>query len=288
MPEGNSIISLGDLSKPATVLIEKVSNAIGVLYEPRRIVNRAEAEAKAEKIKCMASIELNEIQQRAIDRFVQQEAKKQENIEQITAQAAINIPPEAKTEDLEEDWIAHFFDRCEKVSDEQMQSLWSRLLASEATKPGSYSKRTVDFIATMDKSDADLFTKFCQFIWVIGDATPLIFDSSNEIYTKHGITFASLKHLDSIGLISFDSSGGYRRYKFPKNTIIFYYGLPTLLEFHKENDNQINVGKVLLTQAGRELVNICCSERNQEFYEYAIDNLSRQNIILSSALTNKK
>ena len=53
MSEGNSTVSLGDLAKPATVLIEKVSNAVGVLYEPRRIKKKAEAEAEAEKIKAL-------------------------------------------------------------------------------------------------------------------------------------------------------------------------------------------------------------------------------------------
>ncbi len=287
MSDGNSIVNLGDLAKPATVLIEKVSNAVGVLYEPRRIRKKAEAEAEAEKIKALAGIELSEIQQRGIERLVHQEARKQENIEKITAKAASELPPDAKTDELEEDWIAHFFDRCDKVSNEQMQSLWSRLLAGEATNPGTYSKRTVDFIATMDKSDADLFTKFCQFVWVVGEVTPLIFDEQADIYTSQGINFTSLKHLDSIGLISFESTSGYRKLGIPKQAMIFYYGLPTLAEFTKEKDNEIKVGKALLTQAGKELVSICGSQRNQEFYEYAIEKLSKQNITLLTALPNK-
>ncbi|WP_412523428.1 DUF2806 domain-containing protein [Shewanella chilikensis] len=287
MADGNSIINLGDLAKPATVLIEKVSNAVGVLYEPRRIRKKAEAEAEAEKIKALAGIELSEIQQRGIERLVHQEARKQENIESITAKAAAELPPTAKTEELEEDWVAHFFDRCDKVSNEQMQSLWSKLLAGEATNPGTYSKRTIDFISTMDKSDADLFTKFCQFVWMIGDATPLIFDVQADVYNKQGINFGTLKHLDAIGLISFESTAGYRRFGFPKRAVIFYYGLPTLVEFAKDNENEIQVGKVLLTQAGRELVSICGASRNQEFYEYTVDKLSKQNIVLSSMLPNK-
>lgn len=288
MSDGNSVINLGDLAKPATVLIEKVSNAVGVLYEPRKIKNLAGAEAEAEKIKALVRIELNEIQQRGIERLVHQEARKQENIESITAQASTALPPDAKTEDLEEDWVAHFFDKCNKVSDEQMQSLWSSLLAGEATKPGTYSKRTVDFIASMDKKDADLFTNFCQFVWKIGGTTPLIFDESDETYTKHGINFTTLKHLDSIGLISFESTSGYRKLGFPKKVVISYYDLWTLVEFSKEKDNEMKTGKVLLTQAGKELVTICGAKKNQEFYEYVIAEISKQGIILSSVLPNNR
>lgn len=284
MGDGNSIINLGDLAKPATVLIEKVSSAVGVLYEPRRIRKRAEAEAEAEKIKALAGIELTEIQQRGIERLVQQEARKQENIESITAQAASQLPPSANTEALEEDWVAHFFDKCDKVSDKDMQSLWSRLLAGEATKPGTYSKRTVDFVATMDKKDAELFTTFCQFTWMIDELVPLIFDASDEVYTKRGINFTSLKHLDSIGLISFESVSGYKKYGYGKNTVIFYFGQPTLVEFSKEKDNEIELGKALFTQTGKELVTICGARRNQEFYEHAIEKLFKKNITLSSIL----
>lgn len=280
-----SDINFGDLAKPATVLIEKVSNAVGVLYEPRRIRKKAEAEVEAEKIKVLASIELNDIQQRGLERLIHQEARKQENIESITAQAASKLNESAKTDDLEEDWIAHFFDKCDKVSDIEMQTLWSSLLAGEASHPGTYSKRTVDFVASMDKKDAELFTNFCQFIWMIGDATPLIFDVDSDIYKKNGINFGSLKHLDAIGLISFETASGYRRYGLPKQAIFYYYGHPTKVEFQKDRENEVRTGKVLLTKAGLELINICGAKRSQEFYEYSISELSKQNLILSSLLT---
>ena len=41
MTNGNVIIELGKLSEPATVLIEKISNATGILYEPKRIIKKA-------------------------------------------------------------------------------------------------------------------------------------------------------------------------------------------------------------------------------------------------------
>lgn len=286
MADGNSVINLGDLAKPATVLIEKVSNAVGVLYEPRRIKKIAEAEAEAEKIKAIANIELSEIEQRGLERLMHQEGRKQKNIESITAKAIKELPPEAKTEELEEDWVAHFFDKCDKVSDEAMQSLWSSLLAGEATKPGTYSKRTVDFVASMDKKDADIFTRFCQFTWVIEEPSPLVFNTDNEIYKKEGIDFTALKHLDAIGLISFSGSG-YRKVGFQKQSVFFYYGQQTLVEFPKEKDNEIKAGKVLFTQAGKELVNICGAKRNQDFYEYAVQELSKQGLVLSSLLLNK-
>lgn len=287
MADGNSLINFGDLSKPATVLIEKISSAVGIVFEPHRVTRMARAEAKAEKIKAIAKIELSDIEHRAIERFVLQEARKQENIEQITAQAAEHLPQDADVEGLDEDWVAHFFKQCDTISNKEMQSLWARLLSGEATKPGTFSKRTVDFVSTMDKSDAELFTKLCSFVWMIGIPTALILNSGDDIYCKNGITFDTLKHLDSIGLISFEPLSGYKRTKFPKYSTIFYYGQPTTIEFN-EDGGEINLGCVLLTNLGRELVDLSGSRKNQEFYDYIIQSWYNSGLITSSNLLRKK
>lgn len=282
MPPDNSIINFGDVSKPVTVLIEKISAAIGVLYEPTRVTRLARAEAEAEKIKTLARSELTDIEQRAIDRFVHQETRKQANIESITAQAAASLPADAQVENLDEDWVAHFFKQCDTVSDQEMQSLWSRLLTGEATKPGTFSKRTVDLVSNIDKKDAELFTSFCQFVWMMGEPTPLIYSVNDEVYGNQGITFAALKHLDSIGLISFESISGYSIKSLPKYAHFFYYGRPTLIEFSADTDNQIEIGHVLLTSAGRELTPICGSHRNEDFYQRVIRQWFDRGLILSS------
>ena len=68
MGDGGSLINLGDLSKPATVLIEKVCNAVGIIYEPTRIKRQARAEVEADKIKALAQIEIRDIERREIGR----------------------------------------------------------------------------------------------------------------------------------------------------------------------------------------------------------------------------
>ncbi len=84
-----SLIDLGQLSKPATVLIEKISDAIGGIFRPYQIQRVAQAEAEAEKIKAVARIEITELQQRALARFLAEEARKQANIEEITKKALL-------------------------------------------------------------------------------------------------------------------------------------------------------------------------------------------------------
>jgi hypothetical protein len=42
MPEGSSLINLGEISKPATVLVEKISEAVGADLDPRINFGRQE------------------------------------------------------------------------------------------------------------------------------------------------------------------------------------------------------------------------------------------------------
>ncbi len=284
MSEGNSLINLGDLSKPATVLIEKVSEALGGYFKPYQIKRVAKAEAEAEIIKAQAQIEVTDLQRRALGRFVVEEAKKQDNIEKITQKAIPQLEDSATPQDVEDDWITNFFDKCRIISDAQMQSLWAKVLSGEANSPGSYSKRTVNFLGSLDKADANLFTSLCGFGWFIGDVVPLIFDVKDPIYNDKGINFNSLTHLDDIGLISFNNISGFKRIGFPKQITIFYYGTPLNLEFQKEDGNEIETGRVLLTKTGQQLSNISGSKPVDGFVHFVIERWAKKGIVLSSPI----
>ncbi len=178
----NPLVNIGELSKPATVFIEKMSDAVGGYFKPYQIVRVAKAEAEAEKIRADSKIVVQDIHRRAIHRFFEEEAKKQKNMEDIIQKALPNLNDDAKSENVENDWITNFFDKCRLISNSEMQGLWSRILSGEANSPGSYSKRTVNFLSSLDENDAGLFTKLCKFGWVFEDFTLLIYDINNDIY----------------------------------------------------------------------------------------------------------
>lgn len=275
----NSLINLGDIGKPIDTLINKISDATGVLYEPRRIRRKAKAEseaaivsAKAEAatdiIKTESDIEITNLHKRAAQRWIQEEAKYQKNMEDIIDESEPHLNEEAKPDAMEDDWITNFFDKCRIVSDNEMQSLWSRVLAGEANAPGTYSKRTVNLLSDLDKSDAELFTKLCGFGWMIGNVTPLVFDEQAEIYNRHGINFDTLSHLETIGLVQYESLTGFVKSGSIKRFVVLYYGKLLLLEMPGNANNTLEIGKILLTKIGQELAPICGSKPVDGFYEY--------------------
>lgn len=279
MSDENPLARLGDLAKPATTLIEKISDAVGGVFKPWQIVRVARAEAEACQIQAESQIQVTDLHRRAMHRFLQEEAKKQQNIEAITEKALPLLEDKSAPQNMADDWITNFFDKSRIVSDVDMQQLWSRVLAGEANSPGDFAKKTVNLLADLDKSDAELFTNLCGFAWQIGDIIPLVFDDMDERYNRRGIRFNSLAHLESLGLIQFNDIVGFQRMKLPKSMTVFYYGKIATLTLPHEKDNAIPLGKVLLTRAGQQLAPVCGSTPVDGFYEFIYDRWAKESLV---------
>ncbi len=274
MPEGtsNSIVNLGDLSKPADTLIEKVSSAIGGLFEPWQIERVAKAQAKADLIKAKSEIEITDLHRRAMGRFVEEEARRQNNMEQIIKKALPKLEDGSDPNKMDDDWVTNFFDKARIVSDVEMQELWSKVLAGEANTPGTYSKRTVNFLGELDRQDGELFQNLCGYGWIIEDTfVPLIFDLEANIYNKNGINFSSVSHLESIGLVHCNYSSGFHFREIPQVCKAYYYGQPLILNMEKEKNSRLDVGNVFLTKLGQELVAVCSKSCVEGFIDYIKD-----------------
>ena len=266
-----SLLNLGKLSKPANTLIEKISNAASVLFEPHQIKRVAKAKAEAARMEAQTEIEITDLHRRAARRWIDEEAQRQKNMEDITLRALPQLEENAKPDSIEDDWVVNFFDKSRIVSDNEMQVLWSRVLAGEANSPGTYSKRTVNFLSDLDKSEADLFTKLCGFVLHVGVPVPLVFDVQAKIYKRHGINFMVLQHLDTIGLIQFNNLEGFVQEDVPKKFSLAYGGRPFAFEMPKDTNNTLDIGKTLLTRIGMELFPICEAKPVDGFWEYVKD-----------------
>ena len=149
-----------------------------------------------------------------------------------------------------------------------MQSLWANVLAGEANSPGSFSKRTVNFLGDIDKKDAELFQILCRFSWKTEKFNPLIFDMESPIYKEKGLDFEDIIHLESIGLVNFNFTSGFEESKCPEFFSTSYCDQQLTLTMKVEPDNFLNVGMVLFTQVGRELASICEVMEVEGFFDY--------------------
>jgi Protein of unknown function (DUF2806) len=261
------LIDLGGITKPATVLIERVCDAIGAVAKPWQARRIARTEAAVDFIKAQSRIEISDLEERTLRRVLHEESQKQEAIEAVTAQAIPLVGETARPDLIDRDWLTHFFDRCSLTSDEQMRLVWAHILAGNANAPGSFSKRTLDLVASLEKEDARVIQKLANFSIFISDyddgqqivePQPIVFPTAlhRTERSSEEMTFNELHHLASLGIITFETEATFRR-TFSSDVLSFEYG-SRLYNVHggpgKAAD--VEVFHVLYTKAGEELARI--------------------------------
>ena len=239
----------------------------------------AQAKADVAITQAQTEIEVTEIQRKAAARFVEEETRHQTNMENIVAKAIAQIGPNAQAENMDDDWIENFFDKCRNFSDEQMQTIWSRILAGEANAPGSFSRKTVNVLVDFDKDSAEMFVILCRFGWVIGGSLePIVFDTGSNIYGSNGLTFEVLGHLESLGLVQL-ASLGIRKTNLPKTLNVTYHDRHESIELPQLSENTLPIGIAAYTLAGRQLASIVSSNPVPGFYEFVYDSWAEQSLV---------
>lgn len=265
-------IDLGEFGDAVNTLTTKVCDAVGVLYRPRAMVKEAQAKAKVREIELQSDLRSADIKSRTAARVELQEQRKQANYESILSQTIERLPENAKPENLDEDWLAYFFERCATVSDKDMQFLWASLLSAEAEKSGTFSKRTIEFISTVSKHEALKFTELCRLIVNIHDEDYVIVDDLNASnFHSTSLNYADLVNLESIGLIAI--GGSYRASELPRNFEITYFEESIKISLPERKNSEalsydFDIGDVVLTSLGHEVSNLCETKPNLIYFEH--------------------
>ena len=164
------------------------------------------------------------------------------------------------------------------------RSCGRKILAGEANAPGRYSKRTVDHLASLDRSDAELFRALCGFAWTGEESSPFVFDIHDDIYRQEGLTFPALSNLEAIGLVQFDTHGGFQFTELPRHVELSYFGTPIRLTFATDTDNSLDVGRVILIRVGLDLTSVCGAEPVAGFADYTVERWMNAGLSPSSIL----
>jgi hypothetical protein len=272
------ILSKTDLGPPATALINRVSDAIGAVAGPVLKVADARAEVEAGKIRAVGRIEISDAEQLALSSFSRQWSKERERIASVLGKTASMLEDGDDPDAIDEDWLLLHLDRIRLVSDKEMEHLWAKILAGEARKPGSFSKRCLDFLSTFEKEEAQLFTSVCKFILEVnGERILTIFDWGIPIYTKEGVTLGSLSRLSAIGLLQFSpptwNSSFTRIYKHPQIEVR-YFGELRYFSYGANNPPlapgglPVNFGVAELTELGKQLSRIAGATAVSDFFDH--------------------
>lgn len=282
-------------------LLKTISKVTGGMLEPTTIRRKAEAYADAKLIEtkgdqqaaldavdteamvamrkiqllkshpelAIVSEEYQQLAERAAHRMFHQEVRRQNNLEAITAQAALALDDvESVSEnDVNEDWINNFANECQDIGDADMQKIWGKILAGEVASPGSYSRRSLSIVKLLSIEDIKLFESFWRFVWCLLPGLFIAFNgltSKNDFMTDRGLPQGARMHLETLGLIKTSININI----VPEKKYIFNYGSECYLGCNSSN-NKIAVFGEALTLAGTELSRML-DNVNDENYKHVV------------------
>lgn len=261
---------------PAIKLIDTVSAALGKWYEPihkKRMAKsgayeinvisdalRKNADVIAvydnTEVRAQLPENLQQLIERAHLRNISQETKKQYNIEKVVDKAIelLEAEKEVSTEPVDTDWTTRFFNYAGEVSNEEMQRIWSSILAGEVKKPGSFSLMTLDIVHKLSQSDAMLFQKILPFILSDQSGRYLLLTENNFI-ERYGITFGDIMVLEECGLI-FLSETMWAYYDISDRRFNYIRNKNKLIKLTGKNSNitRIQLGVHVISRSGCELL----------------------------------
>lgn len=268
-------------------LIATISNGIGTLYRPLQI--RKEADAEAYRIKTISRAESealvesdfieNEISDRIKVRLLANEFRRQENIDTVSLIAAEQLLLNENVSDVpvNEDWSTRFFNIAQDISEEELQSLWGRILAGEVQTPGSFSLRTLDVLRNINHVEAEIFTRLANFATFSGDLGFVFCKNKEFMNEKLKISFNNKLTLKEAGLITNDDDIFWTLEAAEKiDKGILKIGSTTIVINRQIGAMKLEIPIIALTRAGYELAKLIDPKVDHNFIQEFISEIKNE------------
>lgn len=297
MPEINLIKLDG---KPLEKLVEVISNGIGTLYRPRSIRKEADAKAyeigiiEAAKTKALAEGKESEAETyiRIQERLLFSQVEKQKNIDNVVEIAAEQLGKEdtVSEEPVDKDWSKRFFNIVEDVSDEEMQTLWGRILAGEIKSPQSYSLRTLELLKNLSKKEAETFMKFASLA-ISSNGVTFILNFKNEklLEETYKLNFGDRLLLEELGFLTAnDLQFKILATKEGKAQLYFVIG-NTIVSLEKPaNQPEQQLQVLVFTKIGQELLKLVNSSTDLDYTQLLASKLRKDNYSIKYGIILKR
>lgn len=143
--------TISDIFSPAATYMKGISDRLKISND-EKIVKRIES-----------------IDDPVLQMMYQQEKYKLTNISKIASlsEQELQATPEDNVSDtpVSSTWIYEFFENAGKISDEEVQLVWSKILTGEIKEPGTFSLRTLQTIFYSSKEELQLFYNSTKFMF---------------------------------------------------------------------------------------------------------------------------
>ncbi len=191
-------------------------------------------------------------------------------------------PQEPSDTPIEDDWLFSWRDYAGRVSAQELQDLWGRILAGEVKQPGSYSMRTLEFLKGLSKSEAELISKAARFV-----IDGRIYREKEEFLESEGLYFSNLLFLQDIGILSgVEALGLTTTYK-TQDQSKYLKGLiasnKIILIEHKDKDKTLEASVYLLTRVGAEVLRLASFGVHADYLESVAKDYAKKGFNVKTA-----
>jgi len=165
---------------------------------------------------------------------------------------------------VDDDWLFTWREHAGKVSTEDLQRLWGSVLAGEVKAPGRYSIRTLEFLKTLSKSEAETISKLAGYV-----ISGCIARSQNAYLESKGIPFGTLLEMQDLGVISGVEALGLTQ-NYPSAApdrfvrALVSHNKALILE-HNDASKTVEFAVYMLTAVGRQVLGLGTFEADTDY-----------------------
>jgi hypothetical protein len=254
----------GMVEVPATALAAKASD----IKHSQAIKQKMRAALAKEAIAQLPTSP--DIVERALNHFAANILGKQQNREAVLQQAAEELAqspeqPAAEAQqqstpepDLDDDWLNDFARRAENASTERVRNLFSRVLAGEIRRPGSYSLFTLDFLSKLSPGEAALIVSIAPY--ALGNMVPLTEKSQAVLDFSLSTSLGGLGILSATSIGSMSAMTNYSTDHFgiiiPGRFVAFHKASKYMFFIATEEKKSVSINCSILTKVGEEVLTL--------------------------------
>lgn len=252
-------------------LVAVLRDTLGIVISPLKKVLDAKADSYIERKKVAQKFELEKIDLvgRAKMRLFETEVRRQYNLEEIGKEAIKLLPPTAKPKKIDLDWLHHFSASAQDVNEPTLRLIWARLLTEEATKPGQFSRRTLDVLKNFSRQDCALFEKLSQYLFTFENHTPCYLSNLDYGKTGDSLSYEELLHLGSIGLLEYDINTSFSFEPQEKGNLIYWD--KKIIVINSSKKGKIYLPAIYTTRITQELLKIINKNVNEKFFNQLLE-----------------
>ncbi|WP_410952461.1 DUF2806 domain-containing protein [Pseudomonas sp. S1(2024)] len=183
----------------------------------------------------------------------------------LFAEEQLSIDQEVPSDrPVDDDWLFTWREHAGKVSTEDLQRLWGSVLAGEVKAPGRYSIRTLEFLKTLSKSEAETISKLAGYV-----INGCIARSQNAYLESKGISFGTLLEMQDLGVISGVEALGLAQ-NYPSTApdrfirALVCHNKALILE-HSDASKIVEIEVYMLTAVGRQVLGLGSFEADTDY-----------------------